>query len=296
MFRIAITGIFFVLLLFPSTAREGPDVPDGSKNKLKEILAVLDGTGEKEYNEPKFYGKNLWQYIDGADVAYHSYDFVALALQRYRSGTSETTVEIYDMGESINAFGIYAAERSPDLNFIKIGAQGYDQKAMLNFYQGRYYVKLSLYAPDERQKSLKEIAVKLSESIGDDYAMPAFYQSFPTENRIENTEQYLKKAPLGHPFLSPAYQVSYKKGDDLFQIVISRAENPQNAVERYLRLKEHFVQSGTVTELGKETFRGENPYEGKMVCRHQASFVLILLNPPEKWQAWMDATQSNLRE
>jgi len=35
------------------------------------------------------------------------------------------TVDIYDMGNAQNAFGIYASERSPDNSFITLGAEGY---------------------------------------------------------------------------------------------------------------------------------------------------------------------------
>jgi hypothetical protein len=288
--------LFLASLRMQSFAAEIPDIPQESEIKLTALLAALENPGNNVYPEPKFYGSNLWQYINGAAEAYHSYDFIALALQQYRTGKSEITVEIYDMGKPINAFGIYAAERSPDLNFIEIGAQGYSEPSMLNFYQERYYVKLALDEPGEHNKSLTEIALQLSGAIGENHAIPAFYQIFPLENRLANTEQYLKKAPLGHPFLTPAYQVSYKKNEHLFHIVVSQAESDDDASERFHKLMDHFRQTGTVADLPGKAFRGENAYVGEMICSSFAEHVILILNPPENWKLLLEAMRINLKK
>jgi hypothetical protein len=291
--------LFMVLgiaLILQSCPAESPEISKETKLKLTALLAALDSAGNKVYPEPRFYGSNLWQYINGAAELYRAYDFVALALQRYRSGKSEMTVEIYDMGSLLNAFGIYAAERSPDLSFIQIGAQGYSEPQMLNFYQGPYYIKLSLDEPGEQKKSLKEIAAEISRQIGENHDSPPFYQIFPLENRLANTEQYLKKAPLGHPFLAPAYQVAYQKKDHRFQIVVSQSESNNDAAERMLKLKQHFHQSGTVKELPESTFLGENSDEGRMICRTRLNYIIILLNPPNDWQPWMASVAANLKK
>ena len=274
----------------------GPDIPEANKVKLKEILAVLDGTGEKEYKEPKFYGKDLWRYINGAAEAYHAYDFIILALQRYKSGDRETTIEIYDMGTPLNAFGIYAAERSPELNFIDIGTQGYAEPQMLNFYQGMYYIKLTCSETAGSENLLKNIALNLSETMGENGDIPDVFRVFPPENRLVNTERYLKIAPMNYPFPAPAYQVSYKKDNNRFEIVISEAGDTEKSTEQFARIRNHYIQSGTVTDLQDKTFLCKNTDEGQMICSIQNNFVIIMRNPPDTWRMYIDKINTNLKK
>ena len=68
---------------------------------------------------PSFYNpESLYQQIDGGADLYLLYDFKSLLHQDFKSGAAELTVDIYDMGGTENAFGIYAAERSPTYKFV----------------------------------------------------------------------------------------------------------------------------------------------------------------------------------
>jgi hypothetical protein len=295
MIRLLLIGLLLASLAVPVNTAESKKIFEQSKRKLTALLNALEGTGERIYPEPRFYGANLWRYINGAAEAYHAYDFIALVLQRYRTGENELTLEIYDMGEPLNAFGIYAAERAPDLNFIPIGLQGYVDPVMLNFCQGSYYVKLSLDAPAQNKKLLKETAMTLADAMEEKSVMPVIYSKFPKEKRIAHTEQYLKKSALGYPFLTPAYQVSYEKEGDIFTIIICRTESVTDADARFAKLKEQFGQSGTLNEISEATFGGEGKDTGPMICSKQAKFVIILHHPPQNWQRWIEATRTNLK-
>ena len=57
--------------------------------------------------------------------------------------STDFTLDIYNLGTPANAFGIYAAESSPDYHFLPIGAEGYGTNEILNFLQDEFYVKLS---------------------------------------------------------------------------------------------------------------------------------------------------------
>jgi hypothetical protein len=295
MIRLLLISLLFVYLTAQIKTVDNKEIFEQSKIKLNALLDPLEKIGEQIYREPRFYGADLWRYINGAAEAYHAYDFVALVLQRYKVGENELTVEIYDMGKPLNAFGIYAAERSPDLNYLKIGTQGYGDDLLLNFYQGPYYVKLSLDEPDQDKKLLREIAVTLANAMKEKSVIPAIYGNFPMEKRIAYTEQYLKKSVLGHHFLAPAYQVSYENGNENFKIIISQAKSATYTDDRFSKLKEYFRQSGTLMELTEMTFIGENENEDRMICSKQTKFIIILLNPPVNWQQWMDATRVNLK-
>ena len=119
-----------------------PTVPPATQESLLKLLpdrAKFAATTSTR----RFYAADLYEYIDGEAAGYHAYDFVALLNQAYKVQDADVTVDIYDMGAPTNAFGVYAAECSPENHFVEIGAEGYLGDSALNFWQGRYYVKLS---------------------------------------------------------------------------------------------------------------------------------------------------------
>src|SRR5512139_200439 len=127
----------------PGTARAGAtQVPPQVRQHLVAWLPDAAAIGAKAIGEPVFYGENLFEYIDGGAEVYHQYQFVGLVHQKYRAGEVELTVDIYDMGGAVNAFGIYSVERAPGYNYVPIGAEGYLNDLVLNFLQGPCYVKL----------------------------------------------------------------------------------------------------------------------------------------------------------
>ena len=85
--------------------------------------------------------------MDGGADVYLLYDFQVLLHQDFKSGQAELSTDIFDMGSAEDAFGIYAAERSPSYRFLDIGIEAYRSEGILNFLQDRYYIKLSGSGP-----------------------------------------------------------------------------------------------------------------------------------------------------
>ena len=82
--------------------------------------ANLSGGSAGAQAPPAFYSPDsLYQQIDGGADIYLLYDFKSLLHQDFKSGAAELTVDIYEMGKTENAFGIYAAERSPASNSLQ---------------------------------------------------------------------------------------------------------------------------------------------------------------------------------
>lgn len=232
---------------------------------------------------PSFYNADsLYQYIDGGADVYLLYDFKNLLHQEFKSGTAELTVDIYEMGKPEDAFGIYAAERSPTYRFAAIGAEGYRSQGILNFFEDRYYVKLSGSGANA-DVLLDQFARLLSGRIGGTRTLPALLEKLPAENRVPHSEQYVRKDPLGHAFLAPAYIVAYRQTKQESKLVVSVAGNAQESKSRAEQLARYFKQSGdcaSAPELGEGGIRAKNSYEGRLIARTQGRYVIALLNPP----------------
>ena len=246
---------------------------------------------------PSFYNpETLYQQIDGGADIYLLYDFKSLLQQDFKSGAAELAVDIYDMGGTENAFGIYAAERSPTYKFVAIGAEGYRDKGVLNFLQDRYYVKLSGSGANA-DGLLDQFARLLSGRIGGNRTLPALLERLPREHRVPHSEQYVRKDPLGHAFLAPAYVVAYAQAKQESKLVVSVANSAQEAKSRSEQLAKYFKQSGecaSAPELGEGGIRAKNNYEGRLIARTQGRYVIALLNPSENGTEMLKAVARSL--
>lgn len=238
----------------------------------------------------------LYQYIDGGADIYLLYDFKALLHQEFKGGATELTADIYEMTKPEDAFGIYASERSPGYKFIPIGAEGYLDKGLMNFFADRYYVKLSGSGANVNTL-LDRFARTLSSRLGGVRGLPPLLAKFPQTNRVLHSEQYLKKDPLGHAFLAPAYLVTYAQGKQQSKLLVSIASDAQGAASRLNQLARHFKQSGQsvpAPELGEGGFRAKNSFEGSVISRTRGRYLIALFNPAENGIEMLKATAQNL--
>ena len=145
-FKKYILVMIFLILSLPaySTAEINPS----QKNFFPEIQGFTK-TGAPVSYKPE----TLFEYIDGAAELYLIYDFSGLNLQIYQDKEGNSiTAEIYDQQNVNNSFGIYSQERPYECEFLQIGTQANYMEGYLNFYQGRYYVKISGYNLGSKDK------------------------------------------------------------------------------------------------------------------------------------------------
>jgi hypothetical protein len=233
--------LFFLFILYlpnPMLSR----VEKKNEQSLKALLPDLEGLVSVE--EPQtYYPENLYEYINGAAEIYLSYGFKELIVAEYKkSGTSDAvSVEIYDMGDHKNSFGIYSAERYPDNEFVSIGTQGYLEEGALNFLVGCYYIKLLCYDCEDRAgETLKAFSMELVRRVEDKAGFPALLKAFPTEGRIPNSEKYILKNFMGYRFLHDGYLANYEVDGLSFDCFLIEGENPEEAqhmLQQYLEAK-----------------------------------------------------------
>jgi hypothetical protein len=251
----------------------------------------------KPQAEPSFYKPDtLYQYIDGGADVYLLYDFQLLLHQDFKAGAADMTADVYDMGKPEDAFGIYSAERSPKYNYIPVGAEGYRSKGVLNFFQDHYYVKLSGSGASV-DAQLDQLARTLSTRIGGSRTAPSLLLKLPQLHRVHHSEQYIRKDPLGHAFLAPAFVVAYASPKES-KLLVSIANDAAGAKARMDHLTQHFKQTGECSpaaELGEGGIRARNSFEGNIIARTQGRYVIVLLNPPQDGAALLKSAAQALR-
>ncbi len=275
----------------------GPRASGIAQGQLGSLLREpLPGKTARQNPATTYSPDSLYQYIDGGADIYLLYDFQALLHQDFKIGATDLITDIYEMGKREDAFGIYASERSPGYKFVAIGGEGYRDRGILNFFADRYYVKLSGSGANVGPL-LDQFARLVSGRIGGVRTLPPLLEKLPREHRVLHSEQYVKKDPLGHAFLAPAYVVTYTEGKQESKLVVSVANDTQGAKSRAEQLAKHFKQSGEVTsapELGENGMRGKNSFEGSVMARTHGRYLIALFNPAANGHEILTVTAQGL--
>ncbi len=260
---------------------EPKPVQESARRQLVKGLPDASAIGGAAVGEPAFFGDNLYEYIDGGAEVYHQYQFAGLVHQKYRIGDVELTVDVYDMGNALNAFGIYASERAPDYHYVPIGAEGYLNDPVMNFFQGAFYVKLAAAGQTARSARVLDSAARnISAKIGTGKALPEAFALFPTAGRVPRSERFVRTAPLGHDYLAPMYQVDYIVSGKKVTLALSETGTPRDALARAAKLQEHFAAAGKViasTATAAGAFRGSSRYDGDMLWAAKGRAVALLI-------------------
>ncbi|MCL2877797.1 MAG: hypothetical protein FWF13_03345 [Acidobacteria bacterium] len=232
-----------------------------------------------------FDADNLYEFINGAAENFLIYGFEKVVTADYDNAEqpSQIVVEIYQMADPRNTFGIYASERNPDSTFKTIGAEGYVGSTALNFWAGNYYVKLTVFQESESlQREMEKLAAVISRKIGNTgaQALPEI-ALFPTENQVPHSVRYLAQDVLAQRYFRDGFEAVYKIDNRESKLVIALPGDEDAAKEALGKYKEFTASYGKVarevTSPGDGGFVGTDSYYGNLAAIRSGSRIFISL-------------------
>ena len=178
-----------VLIVFCFFLAEGVAMAGSSINFFKMLPSEIDGW--KKAGPPESYDRTtLFKYIDGGAELYISYGFETLTAFRYvRGKDEEIKVDLFDMGNSYNAYGIFSHSRESLGSQIGQGSEY--SSGLLNFWKDCYYVSLLGYPETaEKQKTVLKLGSEISRIIPRQGPVPAILSFLPSDGLIEESVRY----------------------------------------------------------------------------------------------------------
>ena len=239
------------------------------EDSLSSLFPVMEGwiqDGAPDTYTPA----TLYEYINGAAEVYLSYGFRELATVTYEKDQDRSlTIEVYRHNSLNNGFGIYSQEKPLKSTFLTVGAQGYYEPGMLNFFKDKYYVKvLSFGLGEEGSSILKSAAGQIAGKIPGETFLPKPLACFPDTGKVENSERYIARNFLGHSFLHSAFVAEYNmEGENIrpFILELDNDEETATMLKAYLELLE---KNGIEYEKMKNEYRFQDPYFDKTKTMH----------------------------
>ena len=148
-------------------------------------IGMWSAEGETEV----YIGDDLFIYINGGAEIYHEYGFVQVAVQRYRRGDDNVSVEIYTMEG--DAFGIYSFARSSSGHAVKLGDGGTSADYYLHFWSGPELAVITAESEfDDLGAAVLEIGTAVAGCLQAGGVEPDLLDQLPNDSRVPGSEVY----------------------------------------------------------------------------------------------------------
>ena len=236
---------------------------------LQSLLPEINGWKLSE--DPFFYNKeNLYEYIDGNCELYFSYGFRELVGAYYQNAidpSQEITVDIYDMGTALNAFGVYSSMIHPDYQYATIGNEAIISSQEIRFWQDRYEIELHSNFSETAVESMKQFAETISQKIPAKKTLIEF-QWLMKENQLPHTFKYVARGFLGQDSLPGGFEALYDLDGTVvkgFVIGCKDSEHSRKCLAQFSMTQNQLGEMKLQTV--KDGFQSYHPYSGYLLVK-----------------------------
>jgi hypothetical protein len=228
-----------------------------------------------------FHPQNLYEYINGEAEFFIAYGFVELTGAIYTSvagGNDTVTIDIYDMGNKLNAFGVFQSKRGGQVSALNVGAASMGSDDYFAFYKDRFFVEMQAYITSEKEKGgLETMAASIAAQLPGDNTPPPELFYLPEKNRITGSERYIKGGILGHAFLDRGMVGDYRIQGQKITAFVATFPSPSDAVHAVKQHRSFLLKSGKkclpLDRMDKHGFISEEPYHQKIIETQAGAFV-----------------------
>ena len=162
---------------------------------------------------------NLWEYINGAAELFVEYDVQTCRTTDLSSGDVVVTVDLYDMGTPLNAFGVYNRESSgagePLTGAVEAMVSPPYQALLL---KGATYVKVNAIEGELTESIGRELLESLARALPGETRYPSELDLLPEAGKVTGSAGYQSEGFLGLTELTDCLYAEYSgAGDEPWQ-------------------------------------------------------------------------------
>jgi hypothetical protein len=268
-----------MILFFMAATRISSFARSGNLSIFSE--ALLSSEWKMEGKPYGFHPQNLYEYINGEAEFYIAFGFVELKGANYTSVAGEkdsVTIDIYDMGNKLNAFGVFQSKRAGRSSALKVGAASMGSDDYLAFYKDRFFVEIQAYITSEKEKGgLEPMAANIAVQLPGNNTPPSELFYLPEKNRIAGSERYITGGILGHVFLDRGMLCDYRIQSQKIRAFVAMFPSPRDAVNAVKQHRFFLLKSGEkclpFNGGGHHGFVSKEPYHQKIIETQIGAFV-----------------------
>ena len=141
---------------------------------------------------------NLWEYINGAAELFISYGVRSCQTTDLSSEDLTVTVDLYDMGTPLNAYGVFEREASGDAVEVAGAVAALvspPYQALL--LKGSTYAKVNVFEGELTMDAGRGLLEALAAALPGEGSMPPEFGLLPSDGKLAGTDAYQAEAFLG---------------------------------------------------------------------------------------------------
>lgn len=194
------------------------------------MLPVEIAGWQKSKADQLYEQEGLYEYINGGAELYFSYGYQKSLTRVYsRENFPDLIVDIFDMGHSYNAYGLFLHNRERIDSAFGQGSQY--SPGMLLFWKDRYFISI-LASPesDETQKAILLLATYIDQRIKTEGLLPNLPGLLPRQARVEKSIRFFYHPIWQNTFYYIADDNLLNISNDAPAVMAQYGEGPQRMV------------------------------------------------------------------
>ena len=255
-------------------------VPVQKKNHLQSVLPEKFEDGWIAEGAVSLYTPDtLYEHIDGEAMLYEPYDFQLCASRTYCKEGASIEVDIYQMGSSLNSFGIYSNYRREDGDFIPIGAECSAGETQLVFYIGSYFIRITgVSIPGNNRSPLENCARLIARKLSVSCPVPEEVTVLSRALGISSQKiAYIPASALGYDFFSHALVADMGVKNNSYRILICFTDSPADATDVVDAYKAYLTASNGKYRLVNSLLVASDPLYHHVIIQKEDNMVLGLI-------------------
>jgi hypothetical protein len=248
----------------------------------------------KKTDDGKIYNREtLYNYIDGGAELYLTFRFIEVFSQRYgdtANPQNEIILDIFDMGTSADAFGIFTCEREDEE--VGIGQDSEYGGGLLRFWKDNYFVAITALCPEQIAKPVMlELGKEIANAITTTGSLPQLIDSLPTEGLNKKKIRYFHTIqPLNTRYFVASENIlnlnkntdcilaQYMRNKEKGYLLLVNYLNEQMAVSAYTTFITHYAPEAQKT--GFAQLENKRWMGAKLIDRR---LIIVFEAPDQKW-------------
>lgn len=251
---------------------------------LAELLPVASSmNGWQVADGPTDYdSETLYEYLNGGAPLYLEFGFQRMVHVRYQYGDSafsSVTLDVYDMGSDLGAFGLYRSGRPLDAEVRDWGAEGYRSGTIAAAWKG--VVSVHAEADEDRPElieAMEGLVAQAAKGVVGGTSLPQIIDLLPRDGLVPWSERIVAEDLMSHAFLPGGVLATYRVADDEGTLFFSDLAGETTVTEAIAGLRAHHEQWGEIVgdidSIGDGGFRFSDPGLGSGAVVSAGTYVV----------------------
>lgn len=249
------------LFLILSIILPGVFAMENNQTKMKEMLPYqIDGwtIGDTDHEYTK---ENLYEYINGGAELFISYSFEKCFTRIYtREEHPDISIDIFDMGSSYNAFGIFAHSKESTENDYGQGSE--TSSNVIIFWKDHYFISLFLSYEDKKgKKTLEKLAKQIESNIIEEGEEPYVLRLLPQKSIIKESIRFFHNHVWQNTYYFIADSNILKINNNTEAILVKYQESNNRSLLLIVKYPENTEAQQAYNEFTRIHFPSSNIYQ-----------------------------------